>query len=362
MRFTLRGALPLVLAAAVLAGCKGPDKALGAETIYDGRADYNTAIQRTDAEQLLLNLVRLRYRDTTYFLEVSSVSTTFESSGTLGGEGTFVKGAPNPYDAFASFKWSEKPTVTYAPLKGDKFVKQLMTPVNLDTLVLLTQSGWSAERVLGVLLRGMNGLRNAPSASGPTPDIEPEFRKFREAIGIMRTLQQRHALHFGFQERNGQQDLHMRFSEDSTEVRRLCELLGIIRGRPSYPVSVGIGGRPNDRVVLVTRSLMATMFYLSQSVEVSEEDIEEGRVTVTTTESGEVFDWDEVVGHLFRVNSSSDRPKSAYVAVPYRGRWFWIDDGDLTAKSTFSLLSQILALQSGTIETQTPVLTIPVGG
>jgi hypothetical protein len=42
----------------------------------------NSAFQQTNDEQLLLNLVRLRYRDTPAFLEVSSISsqTRFEAT------------------------------------------------------------------------------------------------------------------------------------------------------------------------------------------------------------------------------------------------------------------------------------------
>lgn len=45
-----------------------------------------------------------------------------------------------------------------------------------------------------------------------------------------------------------------------------------------------------------------------------------------------------------------------------RGSWFYIDDSDLDSKSTFSMLMQLFALQSGNSDGMTPVLTIPVGG
>lgn len=47
--------------------------------------------------------------------------------------------------------------------------------------------------------------------------------------------------------------------------------------------------------------------------------------------------------------------------VRHRGSWFFIDAADLDSKSTFSLLSQLLALQSGEVPSQAPVLTLPVG-
>ncbi|MBF0550202.1 MAG: hypothetical protein HQK60_06675, partial [Deltaproteobacteria bacterium] len=54
-------------------------------------------------------------------------------------------------------------------------------------------------------------------------------------------------------------------------------------------------------------------------------------------------------------------PSGAFVAVPYRGHWFYIDDKDNLSKETLSLLIIIYSLQSGTTQGANPVLTIPVG-
>ena len=48
---------------------------------------------------------------------------------------------------------NEKPTVLYAPLEGEKFVRQMMTPMNPDLLLLLVNSGWSLDRVFAVEYR-----------------------------------------------------------------------------------------------------------------------------------------------------------------------------------------------------------------
>lgn len=42
---------------------------VGHNRIEGERSNYNIAIQRSNDEQLLLNLVRLRYRDTPFFLK-----------------------------------------------------------------------------------------------------------------------------------------------------------------------------------------------------------------------------------------------------------------------------------------------------
>jgi hypothetical protein len=48
------------LAVLVIEGCTS----LGATILRGERIDYNLALQQTNDEQMLLNLVRLKYRDT----------------------------------------------------------------------------------------------------------------------------------------------------------------------------------------------------------------------------------------------------------------------------------------------------------
>ena len=108
--------------------------------------------------------------------------------------------------------------------------------------------------------------------------------------------------------------------------------------------------------------MMGILFYLSHNAEVPPSHRAAGLVTQTESAEGEAFDWNEVTGGLFRVRSSSSRPSNAFVAVPYRGAWFYIADDDLESKSTFMLLTQLFNLQAGQIKTVAPALTIGVGG
>jgi len=85
---------------------------------------------------------------------------------------------------------------------------------------------------------------------------------------------------------------------------------------------------------------------LSEAVEVPEQDIVEGRVTVTKTDDGQVFDWAEITGELLRIHNSKNLPADVSLLIFYRDYWFYINDSDLISKSTFSLLAQIYALQA----------------
>ena len=83
-------------------------------------------------------------------------------------------------------------------------------------------------------------------------------------------------------------------------------------------------------------------------------------VTITRTPKGKVFDWGTLHKNQIRLQSSETRPDDAYIAVKYRGYWFYIADSDLDSKSTFLLLQILGDLQAGTTPSAGPVLTLPV--
>jgi len=64
--------------------------------------------------------------------------------------------------------YSQSPTISYTPLQGEAFLKSVLTPISLEAILVMTQSGWSLERVFGICVERINNLYNAPSASEPT--------------------------------------------------------------------------------------------------------------------------------------------------------------------------------------------------
>ena len=54
-----------------LTGCMS----FGPQFVSGSRTDYNVVLRQADDQQMLLNLVRLRYRDQAMFLEVSALNT-----------------------------------------------------------------------------------------------------------------------------------------------------------------------------------------------------------------------------------------------------------------------------------------------
>ena len=149
----------LLLLLAASCSAKGPGN------VGRDRFDYNQVIGRSNNEQMLLNLVRTRYRDVPVFMTVSSVLTQYVYSGSACVNG-FV-GSANAADAdsvgaAATLRYAERPTITYSPMTGPEFAEQMLTPIPAALLFSLAAAGWPAEELLGMGLERMNDVRNAP--------------------------------------------------------------------------------------------------------------------------------------------------------------------------------------------------------
>jgi len=136
-RYAVMRLLACLLAILLIPACSG----FGPRALESSRTRYNIAIQGTDSQQQLLNLVRLRYRDTPFFLQLSSVSSNLRFRAAVGAGGQIASGGPDIASVDGSSAVEESPTMTYTPLQGGKFVKQMLEPVDLGILF----SGGSAR-------------------------------------------------------------------------------------------------------------------------------------------------------------------------------------------------------------------------
>ncbi len=351
-------ALQLICLGAVV-GCS----LTGPENLKGGRGLYNVAIQQTNNEQMLLNLVRLRYVDTPFFLTVTSVSTSFTIEGSALAAGEFNTDTSTGTVGVGA-RVVSSPTVTYTPVQGEQFAERLLSPMELRTVLLLANSGWSIERVFRLCVRSIEGLQNAPRASGPTPKDPPVYERFLRAVQLLRHLQKTGMLTLA---REGDADdgkLVLEISRDALdweETREFTELLGLTPGLHRYRV-LGSARTGPDAIGVVTRSLMGAFYYAAQGVDVPESDLLAGRAVDTRRPDGGRFDWRKFSQGLLQIHSGSERPSAdVYVSVPYRSSWFYMSDSDSDAKATFSLLAHLFALSAGESPSPGPILTLPVG-
>jgi hypothetical protein len=347
-----------------LAGCAH----LADGNIRKGQLDFNRREVETLDEQLLLNVVRLRYRDAPYFLEVSNITT--QQSVTGSGGLTVPLGLPDPMSGRSLLtpniagSFSYAPTVVYAPLQGEAYVRRLVAPIPLLAAVVLSQSAWSISRVLRLTVDRINTVRNAPSAAGPTPALAPDYVKFDQLVTQLRKLQVADQVAFSPLHGPDEQAFLLLLDTDPGAAEASAEIRGLLGLSPNLeriPLERDFTQPQNDRVTLRMRSVLSTMFYLSQAVEVPAEDEQAGLVTLTKNPDGTLFDWHAMLGDLFKVRSGDTEPTRASIRVHYRGHWFWIADDDLESKSTFLLLTQLVSMQASQRDQLVPMLTLPVG-
>src|SRR5215831_2782536 len=149
---------------------------IGPVTVSHDRIDYATAIGNSWKEQTLLNLVKLRYGDMPVFLEVAQVVAGYQLQSAIGGSftaGNFNSSLVGPFTATgnvnAAGTYTDRPTVIYSPLTGVDFLKRLMTPVPPSSVLFMLQSGYSAERIMPIMLDSINGLNNGSNRLSGRP-------------------------------------------------------------------------------------------------------------------------------------------------------------------------------------------------
>ncbi|MGB3627531.1 MAG: hypothetical protein WA989_17005 [Henriciella sp.] len=355
--------LVAALLAALIAGCA---TSYGTGTLAPAGYGYNTAIAQSHDQQLLLNLVRLRYRDTVVFMDVTSVTTQHQYTAGLSAENAvpFQDAGSGASLIIPNAAYTETPTITYSPVTGADFATNLLSPISAETIVLLANSGWSIERLMACCVERIGSLSNAPSASGPTPGVLPDNKPFRDLAQLLRRLQTEEKVYVAQASPEEGRAPVSRLSID-TEPGPDCEALRFYLSAPGCEVQYDLvprGQRRSEQALLIqTRTVLGALYALSHAVDVPEAHASAGFVTTSLPAGAETQTWEAFLGHQFSVRSGPDEPSQSFVKINYRGHWFWIDDSDLDSKTTFSLILFLLSLQSAASQGATPLLTIGSG-
>ena len=407
-------ALVALLAASLgLGGCAS----IGPQSLDDTRLHYNEVIKRTTEEQLLLNIVRLRYTDTPSSLAVSGIAAQFERTQSVGLLPFFTAAGGDLNRSFtavlpqAQIMGADRPTFSLTPLDDQEFTRKLFTPLPLDGVIYLAKTTWPISKVFRLYLENLNWVPNAQSASGPTPRVAPPAGDFLRGVAALQTLQDRGAIVFGLLEQEEQLGGSLpagavsaanlieatkngleyrpdakrgwrlirknsvpvlRVDPDelnSPEMRTFAQAFHLREGATELRITQEAlipfrSALPKNGVAsldLETRSLLQALYYVSHGVEVPAGHRARGLATLTRDEAGRDFDWHEIMRDLFHVHTATERPANAHVAVQYKGHWFYLDEADQDSKSTFSLLVELSRLELSGKTGPGPQLTLPIG-
>ena len=175
----------IALAILFLTGCNS----LGPKSVPRDRFDYNTEISRSWKEQTLLNIVKLRYADMPVFVEVASIVAGYSLEGSVNLGGTASSGRAVQGDFLSlgtSGKYTDRPTITYAPITGQKFNESFMTPIPPRAVLFLMQTGWPVDMIFPITVDSVNGLRSRIAAGKNSRIGDPGFYR---VVKLLREIQ-----------------------------------------------------------------------------------------------------------------------------------------------------------------------------
>ena len=351
---------PWRLAAVILTGVLGACTVVGPAAISSGRLAYNEAITETNNQQMLMVLVHNRYEENNNLLAVSSVTANVSvksSAAIQAGIGSSDNYSGNLVPFAGGFIYEENPTISYTPVTGEAYLRQLTAPIPLTLFVKVSHTLPYPDFAYSMMLSSVNGIRNPSFLYGDAQD-DPRFDRF---VSLMTELDQRHALHWPV---SPDESMTMVIEPITTRDRAATdELLDLLKlpspvanaQRITVPVFMALHGEEASGIGMATRSLWELVEILTAAVEVPAGDLEDGTVSAYPRAGRP--------GRNLAINYSLDRPERPYIAVEHRDGWFYIDERDAATKRYFKLFGSLWSaamaesLGSGS---STPVLTVPV--
>jgi hypothetical protein len=359
----VRSRLPLLVVAAVIpvgpVGCPH----FGPRSIVADRLPYNEAVAASWKEQTLLNVVKLRYMDTPFFIEVPQITSGYTLQGTATANG----GVSPPASPVASFaqqlgltlnlqgSYQDRPTISYQPQTGSQFIRNLTTPINPGSVLYLLQSGYPADVVFDLTVDTINGLQNRSVSGGQLRPAEPEFTRM---VQVLRKAQVSGHVGLRVEREKDKPEAVVLFFHDKNidpalagELAEVRKTLGLDPTRNDFRVVFGATASNPNEIAILTRSVIRILSELSTFVEVPAEHQVSGIAPPFGEEPTDA-------PQPFRVLSGARKPCEPFVAVCYEGRWFWIEKSDYRSKRTFSYILILLALADTGPKENLPVITI----
>lgn len=348
--------------AVIIAGLLSACTTLGPAAVRNGRLAYNEAINATNNQQMLMAVVQNRYGESVSLLAVASITANVRFSTSANaqvGVGDSDNYAGNLVPLSVGAVYEENPTISYVPAAGAEYARRLAAPVPLLVLAELTGTLADPAYIYRNLVSSVNGIKNPDFLFDPA-SRDSRFDRF---VSIMTELTRTQCLHWI---KDPQQSsafsivIERCTANYSAEIRELLDLLGLPTPKDSdsllvLSVSLALDGRDSGGIGITTRSIASLAEILSAAVDVPEDDLR-NNVASSYPQSG-------YAGQGLHIGYSTEKPLHAYVAVRFRGGWFFIDESDQVTKRFFRLL---VALWSDSVAESvvqgpsTPVLTVPV--
>jgi hypothetical protein len=314
----------MIAALFVLSGCA----AFGHRRVPPDRFNYNEALAESSREQMLLNIIRLRYLEEPVFLAVSSILTQYVYNAGVEVGGIFdLGGGTDTATGGANLRYEERPTITYLPVEGREFSAHLLSAIPTELIFAAAQEGWDVDILMKIGIQRIGAVENMSFGAIPPPgeiELQAQFqrdldklKRFQHVMRLLITLSEVEAFEVRVVEKNGTKERHLEFSEKIPEefqpmVKEFRQLLGL-SNRNIFHFTDRLTGTKDDEITIQTRSVLAMMSFLSRGVEVPLEHLSEGRVIDYRFPKSEEGSKTSLMP--FRVFWSKQRPDKPFAAV-----------------------------------------------
>jgi hypothetical protein len=316
---------------------------IGPGTIIEDRVAYDEAIATSWKEQTLLNVVRLRYFDTPFFVDVAQIVSAYtvgeQVNPTLGVAPSVFPHASFGHRLFGNLTgqvaYLDRPTVSYAPQTRPDFIRNLTIPLPPTAVLYLMQAGYPVDLVFDLTLDAVNGIQGRTASGGQVRPASPEYRR---VVEILRKAQLSGHVGMRIEVGKDKKEALVLFFRDqdidpdvAAELAQARRLLHIDPAQREFRVVFGATRGGRNEITLATRSIYRVLTLLATSVQVPDVHLAEGRAPPLGGDTSEEQP-------RFTVLSGCQKPTDCFAATCYRGHWFWIDDRDVESKRTMAYL------------------------
>ena len=335
----------LVLASVVLvsAGCS----AVGPRYIESSRGSYLDVLALTDQQELLANLVRMRYAEAPVFIQIDGITASpslrFDVDSELDVDSLVDGSTLKPRVIY-----EDNPTIVYTPLLGKEFSRELLLPLDPLVLLLLRENEWQLDELFRLLVSSINGIRNAPPDSARFDTIAETLGELSRDGGLfLGTITDSNA--------KGGEQLLLWLSPSTKATlggQELMKQLGLDASTEVYPVKPGF--RTGDAPISITmRPLYAVMLRLADMI-----DVPPGHARLATPPRNADAMNDN--SPLLKIRYSESRPADALVSMQSRNVWYSVADSDLRSKRTLQTLRLLFNLQAQQVGGSSFQLSLPI--
>jgi hypothetical protein len=335
---------------------------LGPKTVAVDRFDYSTAIADSWKQQTLLNIVKLRYMDLPVFVDVASIVSGYSMQTGVSVNSTLssdraVQG--NYFAAGAQAVYTDRPTITYVPMTGEKFLRGLITPIDPKNIFFMLQTGYAADFILGLTVESLNGVRNRSAIGGTVREADPEFIR---ALALLREVQAAGGVGMRVEEDKTKaktavvffrrDDVASNVAEKAAEIRRLLKLSA---DQQKFVLSYSPVRGGDNELAVNSRSMLQIMQAFASCLDAPEAHLKDRSAMPGFEEASTAEGRPQSV----RIHSGKEKPATAFAVVRYHDYWFWVNNDDWQTKRALTTVMFLFTLGETSGEEKLPLITIP---